>query len=77
MSEVHRIDVRPFGERSWSVSYGAESTAAPMLFRSGARAEAAARSLALRLADEGAPVEVVIGLRDGTVAGRFIATGAH
>ena len=77
MTEVHRIEVRPFGERSWSVSYGTAPSDAPMLFRSGARAEAAARSLAVRLANEGAPVEVVIGLRDGTVAGRFIATGAH
>ena len=49
---------------------------APMLFRSGARAEAAARFLAVRLADEGAPVEIVIGLRDGAVGGRVIAKGA-
>ena len=73
MTEVHRIDVRPFGERSWSVSFGSEPSEVPMLFRSGARAEAAAKSLAIRLADDGTSVEVVIGLRDGTVAARFIA----
>ena len=76
MVEVHRIDFRPFGKWSWSVSYGAEPVNAPMLFRSGARVEAAARSLAVRLADEGAPVEIVIGLRDGAVGGRVITKGA-
>lgn len=51
----------------------AELMDAPMAFVSGAKAEAAARRLAARLARDGEPVEVEIYLRDGALAGRFIA----
>ena len=32
MTEVHRIDVRPFGERSWSVSFGSERSRSASAF---------------------------------------------
>ena len=76
MADIHRIRIRPFGERSWSLSFGSAAQAFPMLFRSGARAEAAARSLAVRLSDVGEDAEIVIELRDGSIAGRFVAFGA-
>lgn len=68
---VHRIEVRPFGERHWQLSYGGRAADHPMLFKSGARAETAARALAQRLALQGYGVETLIILRDGSVAARF------
>ena len=47
---LHRIQVRPLGERAWEVGY--RPSEHPMVFRSGARAEATAKTLAVRLADE-------------------------
>ena len=44
-----------------------------MLFRSGKTAEAAARDLALRLAEAGEASEVRIYLRDGGLAARFLS----
>lgn len=44
-----------------------------MLFRSGKTAEAAARDLALRLAEAGEASEVRIYLRDGRLAARFLS----
>jgi hypothetical protein len=57
-------------ERGWSVR--TEPFAGEMMFRSGARAEAAARSLGRRLASAGAPAEIHIYLRDGSLGGRFV-----
>lgn len=47
-----------------------------MMFRSGAKAEAAARRLAQALADAGEPVEIEIHLRDGGHAARFVCVPA-
>ncbi len=44
----------------------------PTVFLSGAKAEAAARKLADRMAEGGGDVEIRIYLRDGTLAGRFL-----
>jgi hypothetical protein len=44
----------------------------PQLFSSGAKAENAARRLGARLSRAGAPAEIRIFLRDGTMAGRFL-----
>jgi hypothetical protein len=43
-----------------------------MLFSAGAKAEAAARDLARRVAQSGESAEVAIFLRDGALAGRFL-----
>ena len=75
LSDVHRIAIRPFGERSCAVSYGIEPCENPRYFEAEAWAESAARDLAVRLVDQESPVEVFIGLRDGMVAGRFVAVG--
>lgn len=55
----------------WTVS--AESFE-PMVFFSGAKAEAAARSLADKAASGGHHTEIRIFLRDGSLAGRFVRT---
>jgi hypothetical protein len=44
-----------------------------MMFRSGADAETAARALARRYSDAGKPTEIVVYLRDGSVAGRYVS----
>lgn len=64
-----KIFVTPVGD-GWAVrSAGAENE---MLFRAGAKAEAAARALARRYAEAGQSAEVAIYLRDGALAGRFL-----
>jgi len=62
------INVAP-AKDGWAV----DSTAleAPLLFRSGGEAEAAARRLAEQLARSGQIAELVIVLRDGSIAGRI------
>jgi len=65
---VRLIDVRPLGQ-GWAVRQ--DGTANPQVFRSGARAEDAARALGARLARAGCATEVRIFLRDGALAGRF------
>ncbi len=45
----------------------------PMVFRSGAQAERAARGLVERLTDAEKSAELVIHLRDGALAGQFVA----
>lgn len=42
------------------------------VFSSGAKAEAAARSLGARLARAGEPTEIRVYLRDGVLGGRFL-----
>ena len=65
---VHTVSVIPVSG-GWAVS--AREIAAPMVFFSGAKAEAAARCLAETIARRGETAEVRIFLRDGSMAGRF------
>jgi hypothetical protein len=44
-----------------------------MMFLSGAEAEIAARSLAQRYSAAGQPTEIEVFLRDGSLAGRYVA----
>ncbi len=67
---MEAITVRPgLGDR-WVVEVGGVQN--PQHFRTGAQAEVAAKELAGRLSDAGRLSEIVIFLRDGTVAGRFV-----
>lgn len=63
-----QISVAPLGE-GWAVR--SDALADQLVFRQGARAEAAARTLAARAAQHGRPAEVAIFLRDGALAGRL------
>jgi len=65
------IAVRPaaFG---WSLRI--DSQEGVLVFQTGAQAELVARRLARRLADAGEPTEVLIFLRDGSLAGRLSST---
>jgi len=66
---VHTVSVIPVSG-GWAVN--ALAIAAPMVFFSGAKAEAAARRLAETLAHRGETAEIRIFLRDGSLAGRFV-----
>ena len=63
------ISVAPVGD-GWAVS--SDALDADLTFDGGARAEAAARALADRCAENGLLTEVQIFLRDGALAGRFV-----
>jgi hypothetical protein len=63
------ISVAPAGE-GWAVS--SEALENDLTFDGGARAEAAARALADRYAEDGLLAEVQIYLRGGALAGRFV-----
>jgi hypothetical protein len=63
------ISVAP-AEDGWAVR--ADGREGPMVFRSGAEAEEAARRLAESLADEGHAATINFYLKDGTLGGRFI-----
>ncbi|MDB5447461.1 MAG: hypothetical protein JWQ97_2778 [Phenylobacterium sp.] len=64
-----KITVVPAGD-GWAVrSPGFDNE---MLFQAGAKAEAAARALARRFAQDGVSTEVAIFLRDGALAGSFV-----
>jgi hypothetical protein len=65
------ISVQPFGD-GWSVRSDAFDS--EMMFLSGAKAEAAARRLADKLAKGGESSEIRIFLRDGQLAGSFVRT---
>ena len=67
---IHVISVTP-AQGGWTVS--AEPFANPMAFLSGAKAEAAARSLAEKMAHRGELAEIRVFLRDGSLAGRSMA----
>ena len=67
---THVISVMP-ADRGWMVRSEAFES---MAFLSGAKAEAAARRLGVKLADEGEAAEIQIFLRDGSLAGRFVCT---
>jgi hypothetical protein len=66
---VHIVSVIPVSG-GWAVT--TRSLAGPMVFFSGAKAEAAARRLAETIARRGETVEIRIYLRDGSLAGRFV-----
>jgi len=63
------ISVAPEGE-GWAVRCPEFENA--MIFKSGARAEAAARRLAQRFGRAGRPCVLELRLRNGDVAGRFL-----
>lgn len=66
---MHTIRVSP-ADAWWAVeSDGFDN---PMIFRSGGRAEDAARRLALALARTGQVVKLEVKARDGATAGRFL-----
>jgi hypothetical protein len=64
-----QISVAPAGDR-WTVH--SDVLQDDMTFEQGARAEAAARTLADDWARSGRPAEVRIFLRDGALAGRLV-----
>lgn len=68
---MHEVTVRPGDAIGWIVEHRATH---PAHFRSGAAAEAAARGLVRRLAAMGAPARATVILKDGTIAGRILAT---
>jgi hypothetical protein len=71
---MEAITVKPgFGGRWLMEVNGVQNS---QHFRTGAQAEMAARELAGRLSDVGQGSEIVIFLRDGTVAGRFVGTAS-
>ena len=67
---MHIIDVTP-AQGGWTVS--SSIFANPMAFLSGAKAEAAARNLAEKIARRGEAAEIRVFLRDGTLAGQSVA----
>ena len=64
-----QISVTPAGD-AWVVR--SEAFDNELIFEAGGRAEAAARSLAVRYAQAGRPTQVSIFMRDGALAGRFM-----
>ena len=66
---VHVITVAAT-DGGWAVRHDIAANA--MLFTSGAKAERAARNLGVTLAQTGAPAEIRIFLRDGSLGGRFV-----
>ena len=58
----------------WSVQ--GDTVENGMMFLSGAEAEIAARALAQRYSDAGRPTEIEVFLRDGSLAGRYVAVPA-
>lgn len=67
------ISVIP-AEGGWSVQ--AQGIESAMMFLSGAKAEAAARQLGRTAASRGVASEVLIFLRDGSLAGRVVCPPA-
>ncbi len=68
------ISVAPAGE-GWAVESDALDQA--LFFPSGGRAEAAARALAQKAADDGRTAELRITLRDGALGGAFRYASGH
>jgi hypothetical protein len=68
-----KISVVSLGD-GWAVRSGGFEN--DMMFAAGAKAEAAARDLAHRVAQNGRTAEVAIYLRDGALAGRFLHPAA-
>lgn len=67
---MEAITVKPGVGGGWMLEVGGVQNS--QHFRTGAQAETAAKALAGRLSDVGKGSEIVIFLRDGTVAGRFV-----
>lgn len=67
---MHKIDVKPLST-GWMIEV--DEIQNPQVFRSGRRAETAARALAGRLASFGEESQVSIYLRDGSMGGQFVA----
>jgi hypothetical protein len=70
---MRSVIVTPMGT-GWAVR--CEGVENDMLFRSGAKAEAAARQFAEALAEGGDAVQIHIQLRDGASAARFLCVPA-
>ena len=70
---THVISIEPV-QGGWAVRQPGVENA--LLFASGAKAEAAARSLGERLSNAGQPGEIRVFLRDGALAGRFLCRPA-
>ena len=68
---MHEVTVRPGDAIGWVVEHGSTE---PAHYHSGAAAEAAARELVRRLSEMGKPARATVILKDGTVAGRLLAT---
>ncbi|MCC7267483.1 MAG: hypothetical protein IT546_09125 [Caulobacteraceae bacterium] len=66
---MQTISVTP-ADAGWAVR--SEAIVGPLLFRSGAKAEAAAKRLAQALAAVGDPVRIDISLRNGQPGGRYL-----
>jgi hypothetical protein len=66
---IEVIKVEPLGH-AWAVRQGAANS--PQVYMSGAKAEDAAISIGLRLADAGRPAEILVYLRDGALGGRYV-----
>lgn len=69
MSRTIAVHPAAFG---WSLRI--DSQDGVLVFQTGAQAELTARRLAGRLSDAGEPAEVLIYLRDGSLAGRLSST---
>jgi hypothetical protein len=66
---MRTISVTPL-DSGWIVQHGHD---AALVFRAGSGAEAAARRLARAFSDAGESAEVMIYLRDGSLAGRILS----
>lgn len=66
---MQTISVTP-ADTGWAVR--SEMIVSPLLFRSGAKAEAAAKRLAQAIANGGDAVAIDINLRNGKTGGRYI-----
>jgi hypothetical protein len=69
MSRTIAVRAVDFG---WSLSIDEQS--GTLLFATGAKAETMARNLARRLAEAGETTDILIYLRDGSLAGRLRST---
>ncbi|MDB5476622.1 MAG: hypothetical protein JWP49_2133 [Phenylobacterium sp.] len=68
------IAVRPAGP-GWSLRIDAQEGV--LVFQTGAQAESTARGLARRLAEAGEVTDILIYLRDGSLAGQLRSTPLH
>ncbi len=71
---IQLIYVEP-ANGGWSVRSAAIEN--EQMFRSGAKAEASAKTLAEALSQNGVVAEIRIHLRDGSMAGRFVCPASH
>jgi hypothetical protein len=69
LEDMQTLTVAPLGV-GWAVSV--PGVAGPMMFQSGGAAETAARRLAERLSVAGTPAKLLVHLKNGALAGRFL-----